>query len=87
MKSSDLEVMKDMSEQDYQAWKRHPVSQILFEFLVDKSVDYRTGVLQRWEQNAITLTEENEFKFRIQTLRELCELTLSDIKAFYESKE
>lgn len=83
MKPTVIEVLRDMNESDYQAWKRHPVSQMLFGFLEDKTENYRQKALVDWESDALNLAEDNEIKFRVRSLRELDELKLEGIKSFY----
>ena len=78
-----MTVLEELTEQEYQAWKRHPVSELLFKFLADKSADYRQGFMDRWEADSIDPKEEAEFKHRIRICEELAVLKLSDIKTFY----
>lgn len=75
--------MIDFNEQDYQAWKRHPVSEVFFKFIDDQIANYREVAIQGWEAGNLNLAEDNEIKFRIRALKELEELKLESIKRFY----
>jgi hypothetical protein len=78
-----LEILKELSETDYQSWKRHPISQVFFEFLMDKSKDYVEGVMERWRAGNLTLAEDHEFRHRIAICMELRDLKIEDIKNHY----
>lgn len=76
----------ELTEQDFQTWKRHPVGAIFFKWMEDKLADYREGAAQQIEFGQIDPIQLQEFKHRIAFCRELGDLHLSDIKAFYEQQ-
>jgi len=83
-----VEILKDLTEQEYQLWKRHPISQLMFQFLRDKAVDYREGAFGRWEAGIANLNDKSMDEARVRMIfcNEMNALTLSDIKTFYQQQ-
>lgn len=77
----------ELTEQDYQTWKRHPVGAAFFKWMEDKLGDYRTGAADHLEYGPVDRETLLEFKHRITFCRELGDLHLSDIKAFYQQRD
>lgn len=78
------ELALELSEQEYQLWKRHPVSQMFFQWVEDKLDDYRSGAAGYVESGPLDPVLLAEFKHRIAFCRELKQLRVSDIRYFYE---
>ncbi len=79
-------LMAELSEQDYQQWKHHPVTKALFKFLADKSADHRAWAVQLWENRALDaadLKPLDEARVRISCYTELNEIKMLDIRNFY----
>jgi hypothetical protein len=79
-----LDDLVDITEQDYQLWKRHPMSAIFFAWVDDRLADYRAGAADSLEYGSIDPVRLAEFKHRIAFCRELKDLRFSDIWNFYE---
>ena len=71
---------KSLSKDDFEAWRAHPVTELLHRYLAD----YEERIRQEWAQG---LQWTDEAKFRVQNLSDLRNTTLSDIEKFYEEPE
>lgn len=80
----NIELLKELTEAEYQLWKRQPISQILFAFLKERSDDWMEGAMDRWLVGKMELALDQEFRHKIQTCRELIDLKVDDIKTFYK---
>ncbi len=77
----------ELTEQDYQTWKRHPMGIVFFRWVEDRLADYREGAADRIEYGAINEKELAEISTRINFCKELNDLRLENIQAFYQQLE
>lgn len=69
---------------DYQAWRHHPATKLLLQYMADFKAVLEREAVQRWKQGSITLSDEHEMRARILTLAELGELPFEAIESFYQ---
>lgn len=79
-----METLKELSEADYQLWKRHPISKILFQFLEDRGSNWTEVAMAQWLNGSMQLAQDQEFRHKIQMCKELIDLRVDDIKGFYQ---
>ena len=77
------QLLKELEESDFQSWKRHPISQLLFKFMADRAEDWMETAINKWQAGTMTLAEDHEFRHKIMMCQELNNLRLDDIKNFY----
>ena len=69
-----------MTKDDLEAWRVHPVTEIVHRYLRDFSAHIR----EQWAQGENWTTEA---RFQVQNLEDLADLDLGSIEGFYEMKE
>lgn len=76
-----------LSSEDYALWRHHPVSKVFLQFMSDYANTLEREALDRWRSGTLKLIDEQEMRGRVLTLRELTELPLEAVKAFYQKDE
>lgn len=79
-----MEILKELTETDYQLWKRHPISKILFQFLEDQGANLTEVAMDNWLNGTMQLALDQELRHKIQFCKELIDLRVDDIKGFYQ---
>ncbi len=79
--------LQDLAEQDFQQWRHHPVTQALLLYQAHQMLDFRRLVGDLFVANNLDRIDTGELRGRILAARELCTLTLSGIKRFYEDSQ
>ena len=73
----------ELTEEELQLWRRHPVTQCFLLFLAHRSQALSRDAMQFYLTSALELAEKQGLRGRIMELEELCSLKLSDIQHFY----
>ena len=87
------EVFAELSEEAYQLWRHSPITAAYLEFLGDQALNFREGAADMWENGQLDVNSPNPMinanmlRGRVLTLRELHDLKLEDIKAFYSQAD
>ena len=68
-----------MTKDEFQAWRAHPVTEIVRRYLID----YAASIRQDWAQGA---NWSDEAKQQVLTLEDLAGIDLESIETFYEAK-
>lgn len=71
-------------ESDYQAWRHHPVTRLLLQYIADYRDVLVRETITRWEGGGLVLADEHEMRARVMILKELGELPWSAIQEFYQ---
>lgn len=79
-------LLLELSEQEYNLWRHHPITSAYLKYLGDQIEAFRSAVADLLENG--TLNPQAEMiRGRILTLRELQNLSLGDIRNFYRKEE
>ena len=79
-------LLADLQDQDFQGWRRHPVSQVVLRFLADRSADLQAQTLFRWLSGQTTLQQEEELRGRVLALNEVLALEWKQLQQFYANR-
>ena len=77
-------LLLDLTEEEFQIWRHHPVTAAYLQYLEDQLTAFRTAACDLLE--AGNLDNPDVLRGRMLTLRELSHLTLADIKGFYRNE-
>ena len=80
--AAQLAALRELTPQQFQLWRHHPVSQAVLRFLADWARELRRDVLERWESGT-GLADEHEARGRVLMLREVGELDIGVMREFY----
>ena len=81
----------DISAEAFAQWKHHPVTRAFLQFLGDQADNWREAALLMWEEGRMDPMHQhpdvnsNVMRGRVLALRELTEISHSDIEDFYKS--
>ena len=85
MKSAHESLLLGLSEQDFQLFRHHPIMGAYLEYLGDQIEAFRTATMDLVENGKYD--QLDVIRGRLLTLRELQNLSLGDIQAFYRQPE
>jgi uncharacterized phage-associated protein len=74
-------------EPDFQAWRHHPVSKLLFRYLNDFRDVAIQAHLEKWENGTDDAATENMRRGFVNALREIAELQFGAVEAFYQRED
>lgn len=78
----------NISREEYQEWRHHPVSKIFLQFLLDKQAFLKAASLDQWLGGADSFASCNQtIRGQIIELGEIAELPFEAIDEFYKEKE
>ena len=77
--------LNGIQESDFQRWKHHPVSKVLFRYLMDFATTLRDRQMAEIEHSDDPMEpkKQGEYAGRIRTLRELATIEFSHLVEFY----
>lgn len=73
----------ELTEEELQLWRRHPVTQCFLLFLAHRSQDLKKAAAEYYIAGTIEEAEKGGMRGRIMELEELCVLKSNDIHRFY----
>ena len=77
-------LLAELSAQQFQEWRRHPVSQLLLErYLPDLRRGLEREAWNAFLSNRLSLVAEQELRGRLLTMVELEQLPLAVVRVFY----
>ena len=77
----------DITEIDFNLWRRHPVTELLHRYLRDYHEMILKDTMARWEGGSLNLTDEHERRWRAVVSREIADLEYEAIRTFYEGEQ
>lgn len=78
----------NISRQDYQEWKHHPVSKVYFEYLRKKRDFIKSSALEQWVAGSDQFASCNQtVRGQIIELDEVVELPFEAIEEFFKEEE
>lgn len=78
----------NISRQEFQEWKHHPVSKVFFEYLREKQKFVKESALEQWVNGSEAFASCNQtVRGQIIELNEVIELPFEAIEEFYKEKE
>ena len=80
-----MSVLNGIEEAEYKAWRHHPVTRLVLQYLEDYRAALVKEAVGRWESGKLVLTDEHELRGRILVVREIGELPFSAIEEFYRT--
>lgn len=75
------------SEQDFQLWRHHPVSEVFLQYLRDYAGVLEREMMDRWKSGAVRLIDEQEARGRVVACIEVADLPYESIREFYEGEK
>lgn len=78
-------ILQGIEEPEFKAWRHHPVTKLLLQYLADYRESLIKEAVGRWEAGQLILTDEHELRARVVTVKELIELQFTMIVEFYRS--
>ncbi len=87
MTTQDNPEIKGVQEESYLDWRRHPVTKMYLQYLLDYREALRRDHVARWEAGGMNMEVEIEAKGRANTLAELSDLSFEVIADFYKEPE
>ena len=75
--------MSELSSDDFNRWKHHPVSKIFFQYLHDKRRFLTSAMTDQWLSGTLTMQTEQTVRGQIIELMELEILPFGAIESFY----
>lgn len=85
--SKTREFMLNLSNEQYQLWRHHPVSEAFLGYLAEQAQAYKGELVNRWISKTLKDKEMDEFRGIVMTLEELSNLPLEVIKQFYSYQQ
>lgn len=85
--TSDLRIVSDLQEADFQTWKHHPVTKVYRQYLAHFAAALERDHIARWKAGEADERTEAEAAGRIKTLEELAGLEFEHIAEFYQEPE
>ena len=79
--------MTDISKEDFNSFKHHPVMKYLRQYFKDYRQMLLNEVFSRWEAGAIELTLEKEVRGRVVQINEILDLEFEHIRNFYAEND
>ena len=76
-------LLAEMSDQQFQMWRHHPVTSLVLGFLADYAGGLEKEVLTRWRSGSLRLGDEQEARGRVLALAEVAALDVAAIRQFY----
>ena len=76
--------IQGVQEDQYRAWRRHPVTKLFHRYLADFADALRRDHMARWEEGADDEATEKEALGRVRALTEVKDLEFAHIALFYE---
>lgn len=76
-----------LSDAQFRAWRHHPVSEVVLQYLRDYRAALLAEMQDRWLQGVTRIADEQEARGRALAVGELAELQLDAVRAFYGAEE
>lgn len=76
-------LVAEISHLEWQAWRHHPVSQVLLRYLEDYRAALERDFLAAWLQGSTNAAAEGERRGRILACMDIEQLTVASVKGFY----
>ncbi len=73
----------DLSGREFAAWRHHPVSKVVWRFLEDRKDELWSNLKARFQSGALNLSEETEFRGRLNEIDDFLSLDWESVEAFY----
>lgn len=77
-------LLRDLSQQAFQAWRHHPVSRLVLLYLADYRDRLDLLALEAFRGGALVALQEGEMRGRVLTLDELVRLEWPSVCEFYD---
>jgi hypothetical protein len=78
----------NISREEYQEWRHHPVSKIFLQFMRDKQAFLKAAALEQWVDGSESFANCNQtIRGQIIELGEMSECPFEAISEFYKQEE
>ena len=74
---------KDIEPAQFAAWRQHPVTAVMFQFMRDFAGTIEKKMLDDWRGGRAKLSDETEARGRVLALTEIPALEWKSVQAFY----
>ena len=78
-----LATLREIKPQDLAAWRHHPVSRLVLQFLADYRDELLRDAITSWFGGGLTATQEGEGRGRAMLAAELVEINYDQLLRFY----
>lgn len=82
-----MTTFKEVSRQQYQEWRNHPVTLAFRKYLVDYRAVLKEEAWGRLQGGALDPVDQGEIKGRANTLEEVSDIPFDAIVRFYQTDE
>ncbi len=77
----------DIKDSDFNAWKHHPVSKMVFKYMKDYRESLIKKVVEDWQKGTLPLATEHRAAGRLDLIDDILNLEFSSIEAFYDDAQ
>ena len=82
-----LALLRDLKVQDFQEWRRHPVSLVVHHFLAHRAADMTAATVAGWLQQGAKLEQAEMIRGQILALNGVLALEWAELLNFYANRQ
>ena len=75
---------KDITPAQFAAWRQHPVTAVMFQFMRDYATLIEKKMIHDWRVGHVKLSDETEARGRVLAFSEITTLEWKSVQAFYD---
>lgn len=73
----------EVREDQFGAWRNHPMSRFMFQYLNERADEMEQLALAQWRSGKLTLVTEQEMRGRVSEMRDIAAIDFKAIAGFY----